>query len=95
MDEYCMKFKKDGITKADMENTLQIIENYVADFIPDTDEYQDGSGNTDFTKYYEALKQETNQSENGTAQINGTDALFMEIYPFLSTVPVEIEKTYR
>ena len=95
MDEYCVKFKKDGITKTEMENTLQIIENYIADFIPDTDEYQDDSGNVDFTKYYEALKQETNQSENGTAQINGTDALFMGIYPFLSTVPVEIEKTYR
>jgi serine/threonine-protein kinase len=95
MDEYCMKFKKDGITKSEMEETLQEVESYVAGFIPDTEEYLNVSGEVDFTKYYEALKQEAEQSENGSAQMNGTDALFMEIYPFLSTVPVEIEKTYR
>ncbi|MDE6004587.1 MAG: hypothetical protein K2G88_04290 [Oscillospiraceae bacterium] len=95
MDEYCMKFKKDGISRDEMEATLQKIEEYMAGFIPNTEEYLNDSGEIDFTKYYETLKQETEQSENGSAQMNGTDALFVEIYPFLSTLPVEIEKTYR
>lgn len=91
MDEYCMKFKKDGVSKDDMTNMLQRIETHIADFIPLEDEYLDASGNVDFDKYYAALKNELEQS----ASLNGTDSLFMQIYPFLSTVPVEIEKTYR
>ena len=91
MDEYCMKFKKDGVSKDDMTNMLQRIEGHVADFIPSSEEYMDSSGNVDFDKYYESLKNELEQSTS----LNGTDSLFMQIYPFLSTVPVEINKTYR
>lgn len=95
MDEYCMKFKKDGVTRSEMEETLERVREYVADFIPNTEEYTDESGEIDFSKYYDSLTQESEQSENGAPKINGTDALFMEIYPFLSTLPIEIEKTYR
>lgn len=89
IDEYCMKFKKDGITRDDMENMFEKIESYISNFIPSTNEYFDKSGNTDFKKYYETLKNEDSMN------MTGTDKLFMQIYPFLSTVPVEIEKTYK
>jgi len=92
IDEYCMKFKKDGVKKNDMENMFEKIKLYISNFIPSADEYIDKTGNVDFSKYYDSLKNE--QEENGDS-VAGTDALFMQIYPFLKTVPVEIEKTYE
>lgn len=91
MDEYCLKFKKDGITKAEMEAALAEIEGYVSSIIPDTADYT-SNGQVDFEKYYLALKEEQNDE---AAKLNGTDRLFLDIYPFLSTLPVEIDKTYN
>lgn len=93
MDEYCMKFKKDGVKKSDMQGMLEKIESYISNFIPSADEYLDKSGNVDFSKYYDSLKDELEKNGNNL-NITGTDNLFMQIYPFLKTVPVEIEKTY-
>lgn len=95
MDEYCMKFKKDGVSKEDMNEMLERIKEHISGFIPETSEYLGNDGNIDFSKYYESLEEEQNSSENSSNTINGTDRLFMQIYPFLSTVPVEIEKTYK
>lgn len=89
IDEYCMKFKKDGVKRKNMEDMFEKIESYISNFIPSTNEYFDKSGNADFKKYYETLKDED------SINMTGTDKLFMQIYPFLYTVPVEIEKTYN
>ena len=50
MDEYCMKFKKDGVSKEDMTNMLQRIEDHLADFIPSKAEYSDASGKVSVSK---------------------------------------------
>lgn len=94
MDEYCVKFKKDGVEEYEMRQTLREIREILSDFIPNSEEYHDSTGNVDFSKYYDSLIREKEQSENGTDKINGTDSIFLEIYPFLSAVTVEIEKTY-
>lgn len=93
MDEYCVKFKKDGVTRDEMSETFDTVKADISALIPDSDGYKDDDGNVDFEKYYESLKSES--SDGDRANSNGIDALFMDIYPFLSTVPVEIEKTYR
>jgi len=74
-----------------MEATLAEIEGYVSSIIPDTADYT-SNGQVDFEKYYLALKEEQNDE---AAKLNGTDRLFLDIYPFLSTLPVEIDKTYN
>ncbi|MDE6036194.1 MAG: serine/threonine protein kinase [Ruminococcus sp.] len=94
MDEYCMKFKKDGITKEEMENMFEKIKSYISNFIPSTEEYLDEAENIDFSKYYDSLKNEQDKTGDSVS-IAGTDNLFMQIYPFINTVPVEIEKTYE
>ena len=93
MDEYCVKFKKDGVTRDEMSDTLDSVRANISSLIPDSDEYKDDEGNVDFDKYFESLKSESIDEDKTNS--NGIDALFMDIYPFLSTVPVEIEKTYR
>lgn len=93
MDEYCIKFKKDGVSKEEMTETLDVIRNYVSALIPDSDEFKDDDGNIDFEKYYNSLRSES--VDGSDVNSNGIDTLFMDVYPFLSTVPIEIEKTYR
>ena len=95
MDEYCMKFKKDGITEEQMNDMLGEIKSAVAEFIPDSSEYKNLNGEPDFEKYYDSLMNEKEHSSNSDEMMNGTDALFLQIYPFFESVPIEIDKTYH
>lgn len=79
MDEYCLKLKKDGITKNEIEKTYQ----EVVDLVDSV------ARANDFT--YETL---VSQMEDDKTKLGRREQVYLEIYPFFSSVPTEISKVY-